>query len=81
MVRRLLFILMPVLLVCPAKGGDADADDFQLFRQKASRTPLLATKFTFVRVEYDSVGGYSEAYYNYAYRRRRSGCRGRRRPA
>jgi hypothetical protein len=41
----------------------ADAPEFEAFRERQNVEE--PGRFTFVRIEYDSVGGYGEAYYNF----------------
>jgi hypothetical protein len=43
----------------------ADMDAFDAFLKRGKRTPELRGQFTFVRIEYASVGGYGESWYNY----------------
>ncbi|MBI3736238.1 DUF4159 domain-containing protein, partial [Candidatus Sumerlaeota bacterium] len=61
MSRRTLFLA--ALLVFGSARAWPDADPFQVFKQQ--KNILLPNKFTFLRVEYDSVGGYGEAEYDY----------------
>lgn len=51
------------LLILPCAAAFADSEGFRAFRSR--RNSDLPGRFTFVRVEYDSYGGYGEAYYNY----------------
>ncbi len=44
--------------------GDEEAEAFKQFRLKKNQA--IPGKFTFVRVRYDSVGGYGESWYSFA---------------
>ena len=46
-----------------AAADDADAEAFDRFR--GGKNVELMGKFTFVRIKYDSLGTYGEAYYDY----------------
>jgi len=47
----------------PVVFPDEDADSYRQFKQRRN-VPIMG-KFTFVRIRYDSVGGYGESWYSY----------------
>lgn len=55
--------IIALVLFSAASSAFADADAFKLFREQKNIS--LPGKFTFIRIEYDSEGGYGEAEYDY----------------
>lgn len=55
--------------ILAAFAGSALADSEGVRSLKEAPAPMSMDKFTFVRIQYDSVGGWGEAYYDYDGRR------------
>ena len=58
-----ILFLLPGLCIT-SLADDDEGDRYRLFKKK--KNVPIAGKFTFVRIRYDSVGGYGESWYSFA---------------
>jgi len=62
--KNTIFCLLLAILLPAARADDDVPDSYGLFKQRKNLE--IPGRFTFVRVRYDSVGGYGESWYTYS---------------